>query len=279
MLGKDKNRDIYNVMEAYGHTPYDSLFPKELNHSELGCLKRLNVSKDVFNKINKLLDAGRLVYFATWWSKEYLKVYGYDDYFSVQSPKAGFESNLDLASIVIACESIDRLYAMSVYTEALYRFDSEDFEPINFNNPICGCENIYLNGTMPFAVYVEKEITAKNINRMRTKEPDLAPELVAIYKKVISEVEEMTDEDIADLLMENGIFRHSLINALVEAVNDGVIESKVISEVEDMADEDITDLLIENGIFRHSLIDALVEAVNNGDIGFEEDEEPDEESR
>ena len=69
-------------------------------------------------------------------------------------PKNGFPYDLDIVMAVLPCETIERIFAMSRITEALYRFEGEDFAPVEDVDPRSGDKfQIRVSAGMEFEIY------------------------------------------------------------------------------------------------------------------------------
>lgn len=112
------------------------MFPAELKHEALGNLVAQPDKFKTMNDVRAYLDDGNVLYIAGWWTKKLLKQFEYGAYFDVPQPKE-FDHNLDIMSVVLVCENIERLWAMSVYTEALLGFAEKDLtavEGVKYSN-------------------------------------------------------------------------------------------------------------------------------------------------
>lgn len=106
-------------------------FPETIEHEVLGVLNRVSDQFTTMDDIRNFLNEGNTLYIAARWTKSQIKQFEYGMYFQVPAPKKGFENDLDLLSAVIVCDNIDRLWAMSVYTEAMLRIEEVDLEPLD----------------------------------------------------------------------------------------------------------------------------------------------------
>lgn len=111
------------------HLPSAKIFPAEIDYPELGKLVACTGEYTTYEEVSKaILEEEKTLYFACYWTKRQIKEYGYNSLLLVEAPKAGFPYDLDMTMAVLPCETIDRIFTMSRITEALYRFDGEDFE-------------------------------------------------------------------------------------------------------------------------------------------------------
>lgn len=111
------------------HLPSAKIFPAEIDYPELGKLVACTGEYTTYEEVAKaILEEEKTLYFACYWTKRQIKEYGYNSLLLVEAPKAGFPYDLDMTMAVLPCETIDRIFTMSRITEALYRFDGEDFE-------------------------------------------------------------------------------------------------------------------------------------------------------
>lgn len=148
---KKSDKDSKKKTEVETSTPVTTIgadripcakrFPAEIDHPELGKLIACTGEYTEYDEIFKALmdeENPQTLYFACYWTKRHIKEFGYNSLFDVEAPKSGFTDNLDIVQAVLTCETVKRLFAMSRYTEALYRFDAEDFEYIEDTDPANG---------------------------------------------------------------------------------------------------------------------------------------------
>lgn len=115
--------------------PIAAIFPEEIDHPDLGKLIACNDEYTGYDQIVKALEAGRTLYFACYWTSRQIKQFDYEGNFQVTAPKNGFPFNLDMALAVVPCESIKRLFCLSRYTEAMYKFNEDEFKYISEVDP------------------------------------------------------------------------------------------------------------------------------------------------
>ena len=109
-----------------------------------------------FDQIRKALEAEKSLYFACYWSKTQIKKFEYAETYRVkpETCKNGFPNDLDILNAVITCETMDRLYAMSLYTEALFFFESEDLKAVEDTDPRSGKKfRVRVAAGMEFEIY------------------------------------------------------------------------------------------------------------------------------
>lgn len=148
---KKSDKDSKKKTEVETSTPVTTIgadripcakrFPAEIDHPELGKLIACTGEYTKYEEIFKALmdeENPKTLYLACYWTKRHIKEFGYTYLFDVEAPKSGFTDNLDIVQAVLTCETVKRLFAMSRYTEALYRFDAEDFEYIEDTDPANG---------------------------------------------------------------------------------------------------------------------------------------------
>lgn len=135
------------------------MFPQKLDCTELGLGTLVSVPNKYksFKELKADLDAGKTIYFAGYWTKRLLKEFNYSEQFYVPVPKNGFAHDLDILQAVIVCDSIDRWFAMSAYTEAVYRFDGNDLTPIEDTDEEGNKFLIRLSGGMEYEIYVPED--------------------------------------------------------------------------------------------------------------------------
>lgn len=138
-------------------TPALKLFPSVLDVKDLGKLKAVPSMYTKFDDLKKAVEDGKQVYIAAYWNPRQIKQFGYSQAFMVKAPKS-FENDLDVLQVVLTCETMQRLFAMSFYTEAMYRFDADYFVPIEDTDPRSGEKfKIRVAENMEFELYVPVE--------------------------------------------------------------------------------------------------------------------------
>ena len=109
--------------------PMAKVFPKEIDHESLGKLVACPDKYHTVQEIREALEEGKNLVFACYWTKRHIKEFAYGLAFEVPVPKNGFPHDLDTLQALYVCEGVERIYALSTYTEAMFRFNSEDLEP------------------------------------------------------------------------------------------------------------------------------------------------------
>ena len=134
--------------------PSAKMFPAEIDHPELGKIVACTGAYTTYEEVLKALEEEKTLYFACYWTKRHIREYGYKEAFLVNVPKEGFPLDLDILMAVLPCETIERVFAMSRITEALYRFEGVDFKPIEDVDPRSGDKfQIRVSSGMEFEIY------------------------------------------------------------------------------------------------------------------------------
>ena len=136
--------------------PSAKMFPAEIDHPELGKIVACTGAYTTYAEILKALEEEKTLYFACYWTKRQIREYQYAENKSINPAvvKNGFPLDLDIAMAVIPCETMDRLFAMSRITEAMYRFDGEDFKYIEDTDPRSGDKfQIRVSAGMEYEIY------------------------------------------------------------------------------------------------------------------------------
>ena len=143
------------------HLPSAKIFPAEIDYPELGKLVACTGAYTTYAEVLKALEEDKTLYFACYWTKRQIKEYGYNSLLLVEAPKAGFPYDLDMTMAVLPCETIERIFTMSRITEALYRFDGEDFEYLKDKDENGNEFQIRVCAGMEFEIYrpADEEIT------------------------------------------------------------------------------------------------------------------------
>lgn len=138
--------------------PVASMFPEEIEFETDDGVQTLTRVHDKFRNTQEIRDAlenGESLFIAAYWTKRHIKQYEYKETFSLlnEVPKS-FPDDLDILNIVLACDTMERVYAMSTYTEAMYRFDKPDFEPVEDEDPSDGSKfTVRVSNGLEFEVY------------------------------------------------------------------------------------------------------------------------------
>lgn len=136
--------------------PSATMFPAEIDHPELGKLIACTDAYTTYGEILKALEEEKTLYFACYWTKRHIREYQYAQTKMVDAKivKNGFPLDLDIAMAVLPCETMERLYAMSRITEALYCFEGEDFSPIEDTDPRSGKKfRVRVSAGMEYEIY------------------------------------------------------------------------------------------------------------------------------
>lgn len=145
---------VPHVTKGSDSIPMAKMFPEEIDHKELGKLIAVPEKYHTYKEIVDALEAGKTLYIATYWTERHIKKFDYAGSYLVKVPKKGFPNDLDILVAVLPCETMERLYAMSSYTEALFRFEGEDFMPLEDIDPIDGKSfKVRISNGMEFEIY------------------------------------------------------------------------------------------------------------------------------
>jgi hypothetical protein len=115
--------------------PIATIFPDEIDHKSLGKLKRCAGKFKKVAEIAKAVEEGKELIFATYWTKRHLKEFDYARLHEVPVPKDGFPYDLDTLQPVYVCEGVPAFYAISTYTEAMFRFKEDDLAYVECTAP------------------------------------------------------------------------------------------------------------------------------------------------
>ena len=116
--------------------PLAVLFPEELDIPNLGKLKAVP-DTDMQELAKALNDEGRQFFFATFWTPKMIKEYSYAETREVNKVKS-FPNDLDILQPVYFCEGLKRMWANSLYTEAMFCFNEDSLEHLVEKNPYNG---------------------------------------------------------------------------------------------------------------------------------------------
>lgn len=129
------------------------IFPKEIVDKNIGTLVAVPKKYHSYKELTEALEKGVEIYFATYWTPRLLKEFNYATVNRVGAVKS-FPHDLDLLVAVVPCETIDRVWCMSQYTEAMYSFEGEDLVPVKDKDTKTGEEfAIRVSNGMEFEIY------------------------------------------------------------------------------------------------------------------------------
>ena len=103
--------------------------------------------------VAKALEEGKQFYFACYWSARHIKEFNYSAVNMVEAVKK-FPNDLDILEPVYFCETLKRMWANSVYTEAMFFFENEDITHIEDTDPYNGDKfKVRVSSGMEFELY------------------------------------------------------------------------------------------------------------------------------
>lgn len=136
--------------------PSAKMFPAEIDHPELGKIVACTGAYTTYAEILKALEEEKTLYFACYWTKRQIREYQYAAAKMIKPEvvKNGFPLDLDILMAVLPCETMERVFAMSRITEALFQFEGEDFKPVEDTDPRSGEKfQIRVSAGMEFEIY------------------------------------------------------------------------------------------------------------------------------
>lgn len=143
-----------NTVSTKGLLPTAKIFPKEIDHEDLGKLVAVPNMYHKYKEVFEAVEAGKTLYFACYWTQRAIKEYDYAGDRMVAAPKK-FPNDLDLLVACVPCEKVDRVWCMSQYTEAMFLFEGDCFDPVEDKDPNTGEEfQIRISYGMEFEIYV-----------------------------------------------------------------------------------------------------------------------------
>ena len=156
---KSKTKELKSVVKTGKNSISSSMpdmaqfFPDTIENKDLGTLVACKDEYTTYEELYKALEEGKTLYFACYWSPRQIKEYSYGLTRMVKEPKA-FPNDLDLLLAVAPCETIDRVWCMSQYTEAMFHFEGDDFSYVEDKDPKTGEKfKIRVSAGMEFEIY------------------------------------------------------------------------------------------------------------------------------
>lgn len=137
--------------EVYGNL-LATLFPETINEEVLGTLHRVDETFTMDELRTALNDEDRNLYFCCYWDKKLVKQFNYKAMFDVEEVPT-FPFNLDITQALYVCDSMDKVYAVSTYTEGMYKFYGEDLEVVNVELANGETIPVRYSNNMEYAIY------------------------------------------------------------------------------------------------------------------------------
>ena len=128
------------------------VFPQTIEVKDLGTLEARNNEFKTMQEITDALSEGRELYFATYWNPRQIKEFDYAGACKVPCPKS-FDHDLDILMAVVTCTNVERVWCMSVYTEAMYNFDGHELEAVADKDENGNEYHIRVSNGMEFEIY------------------------------------------------------------------------------------------------------------------------------
>lgn len=154
---KPENKEETTTPQPTGSLPLLKIFPQEINlDSADGSKIKLVPAREVtdIDTLVKLIDSGVDIYIATYWTARHLKQYDYSGACALKEQFKSFPNDLDILQVIYSCERISRIWAASLYTDGMFRFDAEMFEPVEDTNIYTGEKSqLRVAQGMEFEVY------------------------------------------------------------------------------------------------------------------------------
>lgn len=139
--------------------PLAPYFPAEIEHPQLGKLIAVPDKYHSYKELYEALSAENpeTIYVAAYWTERAIKECGYGVMCDVPAPKS-FQFDLDILQFVLTCDRIDRAFALSVFTEAMFVFNGDDLTPI-VDKDKNGKFNVRMSSGLEFELYVPADNT------------------------------------------------------------------------------------------------------------------------
>lgn len=142
--------------KASKELPVASMFPEEITFESDEGEQTLVCAHDKYHgidEVRKAIEDGKTLFIAAYWTKRHIKQYDYAATFFLPSAPKSFPDDLDILNIVVACDNLDRVWAMSTYTEAAYYFDGDQFKPVEDTDENGDEFTVRVSNGMEFEVY------------------------------------------------------------------------------------------------------------------------------
>lgn len=150
---KKSDIKVETTPQLAGAFPIAKVFPKTLEVEGIGTL---SVAPDKYKSMEDIataLENGKQFYFVTYWTKRQLKEFCYSDTFRTNAVKE-FPNDLDILEPCYYCNGLNRIWANSLYTEAMLMFEASDIEHVEDTNPYNGEKfKVRVSNGMEFELY------------------------------------------------------------------------------------------------------------------------------
>lgn len=133
--------------------PMATIFPATIDHDYLGKLVACPDKYKTIKEIAEAFEKGVNLVFCTYWTKRHIKEYAYKEMYQVPVPKDGFAFDLDTCQALYVCDNVPRIYALSTYTEAMFRFEEDDLKPVDCTAPDGTKFRMRYSSGMEFEIY------------------------------------------------------------------------------------------------------------------------------
>lgn len=150
---KTAENKVETVPQTAGNFPVAKMFPKTLEVEGLGTLSVAPDKYKTMEDIATALESGKQFYFVTYWTKRQIKEFSYAENYHTNSVKE-FPNDLDILEPCYYCNGLKRIWANSLYTEAMFMFNSDDIEHVDDTNPYSGEKfKVRVSNGMEFELY------------------------------------------------------------------------------------------------------------------------------
>lgn len=136
-----------------------SLFPATINTEALGKLKALPKKFTTYEELVAATneeDFDGEIYILVPWTPEQIKKFKYSERFDVPEVES-FPDNYDILQVVMVCERVERFFAMSTYTDAMFEFEGADLAPTEYTDGVGKVLKNRISYGMEFEFYTKAE--------------------------------------------------------------------------------------------------------------------------
>lgn len=118
-----------------GRPAQAKMFPKEVELSDgttiVSCFDAYKTYTELFEAINE----GKTLYIVCYWTAKHIKQFKYAELTLIPNAPKEFENDLDVLTAIATCETMERVYAMSLYTEGMFLIDGDDLTYVEDKDP------------------------------------------------------------------------------------------------------------------------------------------------
>jgi hypothetical protein len=127
-------------------------FPDTIEDKTLGTLTAQHGKYMTVKEINEAIADGETLLVGTYWNERQIKQFGYEELYGVKVPNGKFPNDMDILQVMFTGEKTSFFYAMSLITEAVFRFGGDSLKPFTDNG-----KKVRIDNGMEYELYKAEE--------------------------------------------------------------------------------------------------------------------------